>query len=825
MAPLILLLGSSAATLAIVGGKGENLSRLTRAGFPVPPGFVVSTAAYRAFLRANDLQPRIVALAKKESEADVGEVSAAIRRLFEGGSIPSRLANEIRRAYSALCPDGEAPIPLAVRSSATAEDLPGASFAGQQETYLNVRGEQDLLRAVKRCWSSLWTPRALAYRSRQGIDPGAVSLAVVVQVMVPASAAGVLFTANPLTGARDEIVIDAAWGLGEAIVSGLVTGDHIIADKAAGSVRQMVVADKAVLTAPTSGGTGERAVAADKRSAQVLDAAQVAQLVRLGTGIEAHYHGPQDIEWCLAGDQFWIVQSRAITTLPPEPVRWDSPVPGAKWLKDLQAGEWATEPVSPLGATTTFDTMIAARQRRMPLQRPPWHAVINGWLYVRADFRLLWLATAPIGLAVNLAKGTLNGHRRMRRTWPGRLAMLASLEKTGLTTLPDDELRAHADRLLAALGWWWWEVTWYTAGAQLSEQVIRKLKVADLADPAVLFRGNDSLLLDAERAMRHAADTGQADAYLARFGHFVESADPVHPTLRESPDLLTQYLAVARYSDIGPDERLIRSHRERAAAETLVRAVPGPRGFVERRMLSIGQSCAAHADDAVFHLQRVLALVRAVFLEAGRRLSRAGVVERAEDVFYLERGEVWSPEPDQTSRVAQRRLLRDRQKRLAPPPFIPPLSHPSWDSDRQWKLWSSLAGATTLRRGAQDRNGRRVLVGTPGSPGRARGTARLIMRPDDFHRFQPGDVLVAHATTPIWTPLFNIAAAAVTEVGGPFSHAAIVAREFGIPLVNGAVDATSDIADGTFIVVDGSTGIVELPSTTTRPEPPPVPNR
>ncbi|HEX6758404.1 MAG TPA: PEP/pyruvate-binding domain-containing protein, partial [Propionibacteriaceae bacterium] len=811
---VVVPLRSPAATLATAGGKGKNLSQLARAGFPVPAGFVVTTAAYRAFVQETGLQPRILGLAKGDPQGDVEEVSAEIRGLFEGGGIPSNVASEIGQAHSALCSDGQVPIPLAVRSSATAEDLPGASFAGQQETYLNVCGEQDLLRAVKRCWSSLWTPRALAYRRRQGIDPGAVGLAVVVQVMVSASAAGVLFTANPLTGARDEVVIDAAWGLGEAVVSGLVTPDHIVVDKATSLVKQIAVAEKPVLTLPTSGGTEQRAVEADKRSAQVLDTAQVAQLVRLGSSIETHYNEPQDIEWCLAGDQFWIVQSRPITTLPPEPIIWQSPVPGAKWLKDLQAAEWVTEPVSPLGATTTFAAMIAARQRRMPLQRSPWYAVINGWLYMRADFRLLWLATAPIGLAVNLAKGTLNGHRRMRRRWPDRLRMLALLEKSDLAKLSDEELRVHTERLLAALGWWWWEVTWYTAAAQLGEQVLRKLKVADLADPAVLFRGNDSLLLEAERALRHAADTGQVEAYLARFGHFVESADPIHPTLRESPELLTQYLAVARHSDIGPDERLIRTRRERAAAETLVHAVRGPRGFVERRMLNIGQSCAAHVDDAVFHLQRVLALIRAAFLEAGWRLSVAGTLEAADDVFYLERDQVWTPKPDQASHVAQRRQLRERHKRLAPPPFIPPPDDPSWTNDRQWRLWSSLAGPAALKRGAQDRNGRRVLVGAPGSPGRAHGIARLIARPDEFHRLQPGDVLITHATTPIWTPLFNIAAAAVTEVGGPFSHAAIVAREFGIPLVNGAVDATRDIADGTSIVVDGSAGIVELTSTT-----------
>lgn len=317
-------------------------------------------------------------------------------------------------------------------------------------------------------------------------------------------------------------------------------------------------------------------------------------------------------------------------------------------------------------------------------------------------------------------------------------------------------------------------------------------------------------MLEAERALHSAANTGEVEAYLARFGHFVESADPIQPTLRESPDLFAQYLAVARQSETSVDERLMRTRRERAEAESLVRALDGPRGFLARWLLGAGQSYAAHVDDAVFHFQRVLALVRASFLEAGHRLARVGAVERAEDVFYLERGEIWAPPTELANRVRQRRQLRERQRRLAPPPFIPRLSDPAWGTDRMWKLFSSTVGTRVLRRGAQERNGQPVLVGTPGAPGRARGTARVIAGPEDFHRFHPGDVLVAHATTPIWTPLFNIASAAVTEVGGPFSHAAIVAREFGIPLVNGALDATQVIADGMSVMVDGSTGIVEL---------------
>ncbi len=765
-----------------------------RAGFPVPTGFLVSTAAYRAFVQDNDLQQQIVARARSGAATDVEAVSAAIRQLFERGSIPSKVATAIQQAYAALCTEGKALVPLAVRSSATAEDLPGASFAGQQETYLNIRGEQALLQAVKRCWASLWTPRALAYRTRQGIDPATVSLAVVVQVLVQADVAGVLFTANPLTGARDEIVIDAAWGLGEAIVSGLVTPDHLIADKATGTLKQVVVADKTVMTALTPSGTEERAVEANRRRAQVLDAAQVAQLVRLGSAIEAHYATPQDIEWCLAGDQCWIVQSRPITTLPHVSVHWESPVPGAKWFKDLQAGEWATEPLSPLGATTTFATMIAARQRGLPDQRLPWSALVNGWLYMRADIRVLSLTAWLLRVMVSIPAGALDGRRRVLRRWPKQVTMLDALERTDPSQLSDASLQAHVDRLLGALGWWWWEVSWDAALAVLGEQLIGKLGVPHLANPAVLFRGNDSLLLEAERALRQAATTGEVEAYLARFGHFMESADPIHPTLRELPELLAQLLAVARQSETGPDERLRRTRSARAEAEVLVRARRGPRGLLACWLLGVGQGYAAHVDDAVFHFQRVLAMLRATFLEVGQRLARRGAVERAEDVFYLEQAELWAPPVDLATRVTQRRLLRESQKRLAPPPFIPPLSDPAW------ALLTSLdkqMSSMMFGRGTQERDGRRVLVGAPGSPGRARGTARIIAGPGDFPRFQSGDVLVAHTTTPIW-------------VGGPMSHAAIVAREFGIPLVNGALDATQVIVDGMSVVVDGSAGIVEL---------------
>ena len=216
----ILPLNSKEANLENAGGKGANLARLARAGFAVPPGFIITTSAYLAFVGTNDLQRSIFAALQKVSPDDPASLQAAshaIRDRFSSSSLPSVIASDIKSAYTELGSPA-----VAVRSSATAEDLPGLSFAGQQDTFLNIIGERALLQAVISCFSSLWTARAIGYRARNGIPHAGVSLAVVVQRMVPAEVSGVMFTANPLTGARQEIVIDATLGLGEALVSGLV---------------------------------------------------------------------------------------------------------------------------------------------------------------------------------------------------------------------------------------------------------------------------------------------------------------------------------------------------------------------------------------------------------------------------------------------------------------------------------------------------------------------------------------------------------------------------------------------------------------------------
>ena len=256
--PYVLPLNDPQATLETVGGKGASLARLANAGLPVPSGFHVTTDAYRAFVAANDLQPRILAALAGINATDPSALEAAsarIHQFFAAASISADIAAAVRAAYTELSNGQPASdnrqASVAVRSSATAEDLPEASFAGQQETFLNVSGADEVLTATVKCWASLWTARAIGYRGRQGIAPESVALAVVVQLLVPAEAAGILFTANPITGDRDQVVISAAWGLGEAIVGGLVTPDSLTVDKATGRVLERQIADKQAMTVRT----------------------------------------------------------------------------------------------------------------------------------------------------------------------------------------------------------------------------------------------------------------------------------------------------------------------------------------------------------------------------------------------------------------------------------------------------------------------------------------------------------------------------------------------------------------------------------------------
>lgn len=302
--------------IALVGGKSTGLGSMIRAGIPVPPGFAVTTHAYKVMLDESDASPKIAELlsrANPDSVDGLEEISRSIAALIEGASMPADVEKAIRHGYEELerlCSTGpnsngdRRSLPVAVRSSATAEDLPGASFAGQQDTFLWVVGADSVLEHVKRCWASLYTARAIAYRIEQGYDHQNVYMSVCIQKMVNARAAGVMFTLNPINGDRSMVTVDASWGLGEAVASGEVTPDNYLVDTIAMRIARRTVSSKAIeyRANPAKERVERTKVSPDRRDIPCLTDEEILALSRLARRVEAHHGRPQDLEWAIDAD-------------------------------------------------------------------------------------------------------------------------------------------------------------------------------------------------------------------------------------------------------------------------------------------------------------------------------------------------------------------------------------------------------------------------------------------------------------------------------------------------------------------------------------------
>jgi rifampicin phosphotransferase len=373
--------------LPLAGGKAANLGELSRAGLPVPPGFCVTTAAYELVAEEADPDPILDALAgtRPDDTARLAELAAAARASLLEAPVPDTLARAIIAAYREL--GNGASVPVAVRSSATAEDLPYASFAGQQDTYLNVVGGESVLEAVRRCWASLWTDRAVSYRASNGIDHRNVRLAVVVQRMVEAAVAGILFTANPLTGKRRQAVIDASPGLGEAVVSGAVNPDHFVVNTATGEIVERRLGDKRVaIWAAADGGTQRVELAGNANRASLEDA-QIRALADLGARVEGHYGAPQDTEWAIDGDgRIWLLQARPITTLFPLPAGVPETDDVLRVYFSFSVAQGVYRPLTPMGLqafrllTAALVTLVG-RPPRDPYAGPAFFAEAGGRIF------------------------------------------------------------------------------------------------------------------------------------------------------------------------------------------------------------------------------------------------------------------------------------------------------------------------------------------------------------------------------------------------------------------------------------------------------------
>jgi rifampicin phosphotransferase len=827
------------------GGKGANLGELTRAGLPVPPGFVIITDAYRSYVAEHQLADKIAALATDTDDpAGYDNASGKIQALFSE-KVSDTLRAEIAAAYTGLGAD----LPVAVRSSATAEDLPEASFAGQQDTYLNVRGLEDLLTAVRDCWASLWTARAMAYRARQRIDPATVSLAVVVQQLVDAQAAGVMFTANPSNGRRDEAVISAAWGLGESVVSGSVNTDNIVVRKPDGTVISTETADKAVMTVRAEQRTNEQPVPANQRKQPVLSESDAAELAAYGTRIENHYGTPQDIEWARADGQFFLLQSRPITALPeaegPMPTDWPVPDPTAMYVR-ASIVEQLPDPLSPLfadmidGAVTRslqslFREFIGEDLVRDDDVGLP---TINGYAYYGYSrsgmMRLMWKspkAFRAMFAGASQPRWRNYSHPKYRRIvsdWTAR-------DLAGMTTA---QLLTGVEELVDAAAEYYTSVQAIIPIAATSEILFTRFYDAVVRQkddpPAQVFvLGSDSEPIRAEKSLydlatwtrdqpelaeslfalqpqdfldRAAASDDSSwhewhnrfQAHLNAYGHTVYNLDFANPVPADDPIPLLEtlrFFVSGKGSDPYQRQRSLATRREQATAVAVARLDP-VRARTFRRLLHWAQSVAPVREDALADVGLAWPQLRRMLREIGRRLQAAGVIAEADDVFWLRRGEIDETRGSLVDQVEQRKELWRGQRRATPPQLLP---KGGWGD--MWRRWLPAA--------SEEQTGD-VIKGIAGSMGTITARARVLAGPQDFGQLQPGDVLVASITTPAWTSLFAMASGVVTDIGGPLSHSSIVAREYGIPAVLGTAVATRRIHSGQMIKVDGDAGTVTL---------------
>ena len=690
--------------VATAGGKGVGLGSLVQAGLPVPSGFVLSTAAYADFVEANHLQAGIHELAALSSTAapqDYEDASGRIRALFTGGTMPAEIAGELGAAYGLL---GNGDAAVAVRSSATAEDLASASFAGQQDTYLNVRGAEALADAVTDCWASLWTPRAMAYRAREGIGPDTVRLAVVVQQMVEAEAAGVMFTANPANGRRDQTVISAAWGLGESVVSGSVTTDDVVVEAGTGWVLSRRTADKEVMTVYADHGTRERPVPTARRRQQVLDNQAAAELAGYGTRITDHFGTPQDIEWARAGGEFFILQSRPITALPEPaadiPDTWTVPYPHGLYFR-ASIVEQLPDPLSPLFADLIDGSvsrslralMAGAVGKDVIREGDVGLPTINGYAYYYYRNSGMWRVMGKSLAAMRaLARGKAHmgvaGWREFSH--PRYVELIKDWSARPVGELSGEELLEGVQTLLDAGTVYYTAVQSIIPIAATSEITFRayydKFVRRDGDPPALTFLlGYDSEPIRAEKSLYDLAAwarevpglapailteptaalavsqrTGFPPAgldpalwqqwhprfqeHLGRFGHAVYNLDFASPVPADDPSPLLEtvkYYLRGQGNDPYERQRLSAARREDETSRTIARLGPKRRSAF-LRLLRWAQSAAPIREDALADVGLAWPLLRRMLFELGRRLVESAVIAEPADVFWLRHRELRS---------------------------------------------------------------------------------------------------------------------------------------------------------------------------------------
>jgi rifampicin phosphotransferase len=723
-----------------------------------------------------------------------------------------------------------------------------------------------LVQAVARCWASLWTARAIAYRLTMRVDQPSVSMGVVVQVMVASEVSGVLFTANPSTGERAEMVVNASYGLGEAVVSGRVTPDSFVVDKASLAVTKATLGVKELAILPARDqGTVMEAVPEDRRAELALTERAVRELGELALRVERESGGvPQDLEWAVADGRCWLLQARPMTGLPPTPlkeVRWEPPIPGTKWIR-RQVAENMPEPLSPL-----FDQLYLSEGMQLAMEKDmemlgypgtiadtgvPAFATVNGYAYMCAS-TINWR-----GLPKLLA--ALFGGKTMRATFvhaipywrdevlPGHLNTVERWKVLDLNSAPDEQLIDGIHELARSEALYWGSTTLALAAAKNSDAFLNRFLAIAMPrsglSSALFLRGFPSKALEAQAELQAIAEQVRAsdnlrqiarstpaqrllDAlkasssgsvvaerlqhYLDRYGHQVYNLDFADPTQAEDPiPVLLSLKAEVQHPGLEVSPRQAEMARDRESlVEHTARSLDPLRRRLFLKILRWAQRFAPYREETLFYIGSAWPTLRRLALELGQRLAEAGSLHAPDDVFYLETGELLAASQARRAEQARQDLARlateHRELREARKRLHPPAAVPP---AARWKFGPiDLSGFETQKRNVDEGP---TLRGFPVSPGQVTAPATVILSPDDFDKMVPDTILVCPTTIPAWTPLFAQANGLVTDIGGVAAHGSIVAREYGIPAVMGTGNGTQRIVSGQQVTVDGDAGTVTL---------------
>ncbi len=853
--------------VTVVGGKGASLGELSRIeGISMPPGFCVTTSAFlRIMAEAPSIDERLdrLSLLKPDDREVIRVLSAEIRQTIEGIIIPDDLTAAITRPLAQLGEQAS----YAVRSSATAEDLPTASFAGQQDTYLNVVGLEAILQHVSLCWASLFTERAVIYRLRNGVDQRKVQMAVVVQRMVFPQVSGILFTADPVTGNRKVASVDASFGLGEALVSGLVNADvYKVRD---GEILSKAIASKklAIFATPT-GGTQEQAIEPERQEQPALTDAQVVKLAQLGRRIEAHFGRPQDVEWCLVDDDFQIVQSRPITTLFPIPEASDQE---NHVYVSVGHGQMMTDAMKPLGINmwqlTAGRPMYVAggrlfvdvtRELASPARRAGLLEVMGKGdpligdalrtILDRGDFiRTLpdegprvappaGSAPAPIETDPAIVTGLMERSRASIATLKREIQTKSRSALVDFILGDIQEMRrilfdpqSHQVFMSAMEATWWlndhlqeWlgeknvadTLTESVPNNVTSEMGLALLDVADVIRPHS----------DVVAFLQHVEDVGFADEdfldELPRLAGGQEARDAIQ-------DWLDKYgMRCVGEIDI---TRPRWSERPTTLVPLILSNIKNfEPGEAKRRFEQGQQEAWAKEQELLERLpdlpdgeqkaEEVKRMINRVRTFIGyREYPKYGMISR----YFVYKQALL----EEAERLVQAHVLREKEDLfyLTFQELQDVVRTNQVDdqliSERKvaFKLYQALMPPRVLTSDGEAVAGsyRRddvpagALAGLPVSAGTVEGRARVILDMAEAD-LEPGDILVTTSTDPSWTPLFVAIKGLVTEVGGLMTHGAVIAREYGLPAVVGVEHATQLIQDEQRIRVHGTDGYVEI---------------